>query len=141
VIKETTFKAWGHENIKSTHKTTLMTTTETHLTKRGDCIVAVNADKGLRDLPEDMKLMAMSSQSIITMVLKIGQLVFTVKGRGDPNLTYNHPTDIVARKSEYTCSRTLMVRANKAACDIEPSFIALLRNREQDIEITIKIEL
>ena len=43
-------EAYGHENVRSTHKTTFEITKERALTKRGNCIIAVGATKGARDL-------------------------------------------------------------------------------------------
>ena len=53
-VKEVIF-AQGHENILGTHKTTLEFTKDKHLTKKGDCIVAVAADKALADLSAEFK--------------------------------------------------------------------------------------
>ena len=44
--------AFGHENIQALHPTTLMLTKEKNLSKNGDCIIAVRADKAAPDLNE-----------------------------------------------------------------------------------------
>ncbi len=113
-----------------------MTTKEERLSKRGDCIVAVDAEKGLLDLPDDMKEAARSGETIISLRLEAGGEEFTVRGRGHPGLTYTDPKDIVVRKSNYICGRTLMVGADKAACDIPNSFKLMLKN---EIEVTVTI--
>jgi hypothetical protein len=132
----TSFKAQGHPNIISTHRTTLMTTRDKHLSKRGDCVVAVNAEKGLLDMPDDIKEAARSGETIISLRLEAGGEGFTVRGRGNPGLTYNDPSDIVVRKSGYVCGRTLMVGADKAACDIPDSFTRVLQG---EVEVTVTI--
>jgi len=106
-----TFAARGHPNIKAGHRTTLMVTREPELTPRGDCIVAVAAERGLGDL-----------------------------GRGNAGLTLSNPTDMIARRSRYMCDRTLMVGANKAACDIEPPLLRLLQNPDQVVNVTLVVE-
>jgi hypothetical protein len=37
--------ALGHKNVLATHKTTLEFTKDDYLTKKGDCILAINLDK------------------------------------------------------------------------------------------------
>ena len=131
------FKAQGHPNIRSTHKTTLMTTTEPELTTRGDCIIAVKAETGLAQLPYKVKQAARNPETKITLTLKTCNNTFTAQGRGHPNLTYKDPIDMVARKSSYTCGRTLMISSDKAAIDLQKELVKDLQN--PDTEITVQI--
>jgi hypothetical protein len=140
MMLSTSFKAQGHPDILSTHRTTLMTTKEKHLTKKGDCIVAVNAEKGLLDLDDGIKEAARSGETAISLKLEAGGEEFTVRGRGHPGLTYTDPSDIVVRKSGYVCGRTLMVGADKAACDIPDDLIRVL-NGGVDVTVTISFIL
>ena len=59
-------------------------------------------------------------------------------GYGQPDLTLKHPTDMVCRKSNYRCSRTLMVKADKAACDLKKELIDDLKEGK-DLKVTIII--
>ena len=118
-----------------------MTTTEKHLTPRGDCIIGVNAEKGLNDLPDEMKKMARNPKTNISMSIMVGNRFFVTKGHGDPRLTYIDQKDIVSRKSSYICDRTLMIEADKAACDMDQTFVNLLKDEGQPIKIIITIEL
>jgi len=137
---EDTFTARGHVNIRATHEKTIEVTKETHLTTQGDCIAAVAAEKGLRDLPEEMKKAAKRPDSIISLSLRLGDTVFTTTGRGDLGLTWDHPTDMVARMSGYTCPRTLMVYADKAIIHMPRSFVQQIKNLEAIIRVTITVE-
>ena len=136
-----TFKAWGHPNVRSTHRTTLMTTTDDHLSTRGDCIIAVRAEKGLRDLSSRIKEAIRREGSTLRLHIETEGKTFTVEGFGDPWLTLSHPSDMVIRKSSYICDRTLMIMANKAACDIDFSMIELLRKENCQISLTIEASL
>jgi hypothetical protein len=136
-----TIKAWGHPNLRSSHRTTLMVTKDAELTARGDCIVAVKADKSLRDLDPQLKKAMRDSEAGITLTIDAGNLSFEVSGRGDPRLTLSHPTDIVVRKSGYICDRTVMIKADKASCDIPPSMIKALQDTKQAIIIVISASL
>ena len=136
-----TFKAWGHPNVRSTHRTTLMTTTDDHLSTRGDCIVAVSAEKGLRDLNPRIKGVIRREGSSVRLIIETEGKTFTVEGFGDPRLTLSHPSDMVIRRSRYICDRTLMIRADKAACDINNSLIKLLQKENCQISLTIEASL
>src|SRR5690348_13920971 len=112
------FQARGHPAVVSTHPTTLELTTESHLTKSGDCIVGVGSSASLGDLPGIIRDALVSEDCKVRLTLRIGSHSFTIDGRGAPGLTLSHPTDIVVRRSNYVSSRTLMVRANRSAADI-----------------------
>lgn len=136
-----TFKASGHPNIRSTHKTTIMITRDAELTPRGNCIVAVKSDKWLGNLDPKLKEAMRRPNAIIRLIIEAGGLSFEVKGRGDPKLTLNHPTEMVARKSGYICERTLMIGADKAASDMDGVLVKLLKEPNQVIKVTISVDL
>jgi len=135
------FKALGHPNITAAHKTTLMVTRDPWLTERGDCIIAVSAEKGLRDLDQRMKKVIQSRKARIQLALAADNLIFEVSGIGHPELTLNHPTEIVTRKSDFICDRTLMIGADSAACDISEQLLKLIKGEKNIIEITITVEV
>ncbi|RLG58365.1 MAG: DUF371 domain-containing protein [Candidatus Hydrothermarchaeota archaeon] len=130
-------RAWGHENITAKHKTTLEFTKDREITKRGDCIVAVRANKGLRDLSKEFKEKARSSKAVIKCVIRCGELTEIIMGRGHEKLTFEHESDIVIRKSDFICPRTLMIKADKAAKDLSRSLINLLKDKNQEVIIEI----
>lgn len=133
------FRARGHPNITSTHRTTLMITRDTELTPKGNCVVAVGSEKGLLDLDPRLKEAMRRADAKITLTLEVGKAVFNVSGRGDPRLTFSHPNDMVARKSAFICDRTLMIKADKASCDIDSSMVRLLQDGNQDVRVTISV--
>lgn len=134
-----TIEAWGHSNISANHKTTFEITRMTHVTHRGDCVVAVNASKGARNLSGLFKQMAKRSDATIVVAIAAGCQRDTVTGRGHSQLHLNHPTDLVVRKSDYVCDRTLMIGANKAAADLSRSLITALQNPSQRIVVSVMI--
>jgi hypothetical protein len=136
-----TFRAWGHPNVRSRHRTTLMTTRDNGLTTRGDCIIAVRAEKGLGDLDPGLKALIRNGGARVTFTIEVDGTEFEVRGRGDPRLTLTHPHDIVIRKSRYTCDRTLMILADKAACDIPDSLVERLKSENNQVKITITATL
>ena len=134
-------RAKGHPNIRSRHKTTLMTTVEPHLTPRGDCIIAVDAETGLAQLPSEIKEAARNPETRITFTLRAGNHVFETTGRGDSELTYADEIDMVARKSSYTCDRTLMINSDKAAKDIPDEIIKALQNPQAAVNVQLTYEI
>ncbi len=131
--------ARGHENIQSSNKTTFEITKETVLTKRGDCIIAVGADKGSADLNAKFKETARNEHARMTITFEADEEVETVNAWGKPQLSFTHATDLVVRKSNYVCSRTLAVRADKAAKDFSKKFVEKLRNPDQRVKITLTV--
>jgi len=140
MLLEDTFAARGHINIRATHEKTIEVTKETHLTTQGDCIAAVAADKGLRDLPQAMREAAKRSDAVISLSLRLDDRVFTTTGRGDPALTWEHPTDMVARISGYVCPRTLMVHADKATIHMPRSLVQQLKDPNTVVSVTVTVQ-
>ena len=133
-----TVTAWGHENVLSTHKTTIEITTEEELTKRGDCIIGVSADMGLADLGEAFKNAARDKNTKIAVTFKAGDITETVIGSGHPDLTFAHKTDMVIRKSNFLCPRTLIINADKSAAELDRNLISALKNKNQKLTVNIE---
>jgi len=133
------FRAWGHPNVRATHPTTLEVTREPHLTPRGDCIVAVKAELAALSLPQTLKRLIQREGSTVILELEVGGERFQVTGRGSSRLTLTHPTDLVARRSGYTCPRTLMIHADKASADLPRKMVESLR-REEPVLIRVRVK-
>jgi hypothetical protein len=128
---------YGHKNIQATHKTTLEFTKDKHLSKKGDCIVAVAADKALTDLSAEFKENLRKPHAKLTILIEVDGIIEQVNAYGSPRLILTHPTDIVIRKSDYVCSRTLAVHADKAAQDLSKALVEKLKNPQQKVKITL----
>ncbi len=120
--------AYGHENVRCTHKTTLEITKDDYLTVRGDCIIGINSSHSLNDLDDNFKELLRKSKKIVVDIIMDGKVVDRVVGEGHSDLILNHPTDIVIRKSNFICPRTLMINANKGAIDIDREVVEKIRN-------------
>lgn len=139
-VKEVIF-ARGHENILATHETALEITKEPNLSKKGNCVIAVSADKALNDLSLKFKDNLRREDSKVTILIEAGQIAETVNASGDPSLILTHPSDLVVRKSSYICNRTLAVKADRASCDLSRILVEKLRNPKQRVKITLKLGL
>jgi len=132
--------ARGHENIQSSNRTTFEITKGTFLTKRGDCIIAVGASKGAADLNPKFKEAAGKESARMTITIEADDEVEIVNALGGRQLSFAHLTDLVVRKSDYVCSRTLAIRADKAAKDLSRKLVERLRNSDQRVKITLTVE-
>ncbi len=132
--------ARGHKNIQSTHKTTFEITKEQSLTKRGNCVVAVESTMGASDISREFREAARKRGAEITIKIEAGKLRETVKAKGSPQLLFTHPTDLVIRKSDYVCGRTVAIRADKAAKDFSRAIVEKIRDSNQKIRITLVVE-
>jgi hypothetical protein len=133
--------ARGHKNILATHKTTLEITKEANLSKRGNCVIAVSADKALDDLSFEFKENLRKEDSKVTVLIEAGKVTEKINASGNSSLILTHPRDIVVRKSKYICSRTLAIKADKAACDMSRTLVEKLRSPQQRVKITLTLGL
>jgi len=129
--------ARGHENIKATHKTTMEITKDPYLTPRGDCIIAVKANKAAVDLNPKFKTVALNPNAEITIKIEVSGIKEIVKAWGSEKLTFTHLKDMVIRKSQYVCGRTIAVKANKAALDLPRRLVEKLKNPKSVVKITL----
>jgi hypothetical protein len=139
--KRETIVGYGHKNIQATHKTTLEFTKGTHLSKKGDCIIAVATDKALTDLSAEFKENLRKPHAKLIILIEAGGIIEQVNAHGSPQLILSHPTDMVIRKSDYVCNRTLAVHADKAAQDLSKALVEKLKNPEQKVKITLIVRV
>jgi hypothetical protein len=139
-LRETVF-GYGHENVLAAHKTTLEFTRDKHLSKKGDCIAAVAADKGLVDLSSEFKDNLRKPHAKLTISIEAGEIMERVEAYGSPKLVLTHPTDMVIRKSDYVDNRTLAVKADKAARDLPRDLVEKLKNPKQKVKITLEVHV
>ena len=122
---------FGHQNIRSLHQRTIEITKEDDLTPSGDCIVGVNANYGCADLPPEIKEKLQNSKSKIKFSIIVDDEIFEINGMGDDSLKLTHPDDIVIRKSDFVCPRTLGIKCDNASDSIPRKMIELLQNPSQ----------
>ena len=129
----------GHEQVLSLHEKTLEITKDDSLTSQGDCIIGVNSNTSCIDLPQKMKEKIQNSNSKIKFTIKVGKFTFTIQGQGSEKLTLKHVSDIVLRKSAFTCSRTIAINCDKASSDIPRDLVSLLQNPQTKGNMIIEV--
>ena len=131
---------FGHENIRSNHKKTIEITKDSELTPSGDCIIGVNASHACIDLPDALKEELCNPNSKISFTFTVKPYYFTVNGNGHDGLTLSHKKDIVLRRSNFVCSRTMAVGCNKSSDLVPREMIRLLQNPHTKGMLTLKID-
>jgi uncharacterized protein len=121
---------YGHPNIRSLHAKTIEITKDEHLTPRGDCIIGVKADKACADLEDSLKHRLKSNSSVIKIEIMIGDESFLISGTGDERLSMLNTHDIVIRKTNFVCPRTMSVLCDKASSDMPRKLVKMLRDQE-----------
>ena len=116
-----------------------MFTKEKHLSKAGDCIVAVAADKAPADLSEEFKEKLKKPNAKLTVMIEAGGLIQQINASGSLKLVLTNRSDMVIRRSDYISDRTLAIRADKSSSDLPREFIQKLRNPQQQIKITLTV--
>ncbi len=130
----------GNENIRSNHQKTIEITKESHLTPQGDCIVGINATSGCADLPQELKDKLKILDVKVSFSIRVGEHEFILEGKGHPDLILTHSEDIVIRKSDFICPRTLAVKCDKASDLLPREMVALLQNPKTKGTFTITVD-
>ncbi|ALI36487.1 hypothetical protein NMY3_02290 [Candidatus Nitrosocosmicus oleophilus] len=130
----------GHKNIRSLHTRTIEITKDPNLTLNGDCIIGVSATKSCSDLTSAMKNKIRRNRSIVEIDLIVEPFSIKIHGIGNDNLLLTHLHDIVLRKSNFICDRTLCLSCNVSAIQIPRKMIDLLKDPSKQGLLVIGVE-
>jgi uncharacterized protein len=117
--------AFGHANVLSTHRNTIEFTKDEHLTRRGDCILAVRADM----MPDPM-------EGRIRIIMTAGVHTDSFLATGNPHFSSEH--EMVIRRSSFLDGRTFAIHADKAACDIDRKLVAAMKDPAAMMKVKIE---
>jgi len=127
----------GHPLVIGNHPTTFEITTEGHLTKNGNCIIGIAADKGCAGLSAAFKRVLANDDAILITRLASGDVSFEVKSHGSSRFTLDHPTDMVWRRSSFVCGRTIGILSDHVAVTLPKALIAnLAAGKEMIVALT-----
>jgi hypothetical protein len=133
-----TIRCRGHPNVLSLHPTTFEITKEVHLTCKGDCIIAVGADKGAADLSPGFRSALSRDDAVLLTRLTCGGISVVVTSFGSDGLVLDHPCDMVWRRSRYVCGRTVGIETDLVARTLPRELIDCLKSgRELLVEMTV----
>ncbi|MFA5348061.1 MAG: DUF371 domain-containing protein [Methanoregula sp.] len=127
----------GHPLVLGSHPTTFEVTREDYLTKKGNCIIGIAADKGCSELSSAFRHVIAHDDAILYTRLSSGGITIEVKSRGSSLMTLDHPTDIVWRHSSYVCGRTIGIMTDHVAATLpRPLIINLMEGKEMIVFLT-----
>jgi hypothetical protein len=129
----------GHPLVLGTHPTTFEVTREVHLTKKGNCVIGIAADKGCNGLSAAFKGVLTDDDAVLVTRLSSEDVIVEMKSRGSSQFTLDHPTDMVWRRSSFTCGRTIGIMSDHVAATLPEALIAhLVAGKEMIITLTAK---
>jgi uncharacterized protein len=131
---------YGHPNVRSLHAKTIEITKEEHLTPRGDCIIGVRADKACADLDEALKHKLKSDSAIVRVEVIVGTDSFLITGAGDQRFNLLSRHDIVIRKTNFVCPRTISVLCDKASLEVPRNIVKTLQDSDRKAIFRITVE-
>jgi uncharacterized protein len=132
--------AFGHPNISALHPTTLMFTKDTNVSKNGDCIVGVSADKAVLAFGNGFKEKLKASTTKVAILIEVDSLKWQINALGSPKLTLTDSKEIVIRKSDFASERTMAVCADQSSLDMPREMVERLKNPNQQINVTFTVE-
>jgi hypothetical protein len=69
--------------------------------------------------------------AVLVTRLSAGNTEVEVRSRGSAHLTLDHPSDMVWRRSTFTCGRTIGICSDRVAATLSRDLIVALRNGEE----------
>ncbi|MFX1479486.1 MAG: DUF371 domain-containing protein [Promethearchaeota archaeon] len=131
--------AYGHNNLLCTHSSTIELTKEKTLSKRGSCILGVNASKACSNLNSELKENIIKEKRF-KITLKVDNLTDFFYGFGNRELTLQNEKDIVFRKSNFICDRTVLINCTKSARELDRNLIEKLKTPRKKIYLFFEVD-
>ncbi|MBI4452779.1 DUF371 domain-containing protein [Candidatus Woesearchaeota archaeon] len=132
------FRAYGHPNILGTHKTTLEFTKDDELSLKGGCIVGVKADFNLNKIKGFIKKMPNKKITITIEVIDEENKRVKEKISAELNPGFNDDKELVIRKTDFMSERTLAIKADKAAFELNRGLIESLKQKKVVIAVVFE---
>jgi uncharacterized protein len=110
------------------------------MSKNGDCIVGVGADKAVADFGYEFKEKLKAATTKVKVLIEVDSLKWQINALGSPKLTLKDFKEIVIRKSDFASNRTVAVCADKASADMPREMVEKLKNPKQQVHVTFTVE-
>ena len=128
----------GHPFIQCIHNTTIELTKDNYLTKKGTCILGIKASKACFDLNPLLKKKIRKEEKI-DVIIKVDEIFDSFYGYGNKKLTLLSKKDIVFRKSDFICDRTILINCTKSSNELNRNIIKKLVNPKKKFSILFKV--
>ena len=133
-----TIEIMGHPFIQCIHNTTIELTKDNNLTKKGTCILGIKASKACYDLNPLLKKKIRNGEKI-DVIIKVDEIRDSFYGYGNKKLTLLSKKDIVFRKSDFICDRTILIYCTKSSNELSRNIIKRLVNPKKQFSILFKV--
>lgn len=131
-MEQITFKIYGHENTLSLHRNSIEFTKEDYLTKKGDCILGINADFDIARVKEFVKEFHLHKVNVTISVPGVSDSFETVI-----NSDFDSE-EMVIRKTDFLCGRTFGIKSTKASIDIDRKIVEYLTDANNSASVVIE---
>jgi hypothetical protein len=112
---------------------------ESKLSLQGDCIIGVGASHAARHIDTLLGEELRHPDTLIVTYLSDGKITEQVQGYGSPDLSFSSPTSLVWRTSEFVDERTIAIRCDKAAKNLNRLLIESLQNPETTLQVSLVV--
>jgi hypothetical protein len=133
-----TIEIMGHPFIQCIHNTTIELTKDNYLTKKGTCILGIKASKACYDLNPLLKKKIKNGEKV-DVIIKVDEISDSFYGYGNKKLTLLSKKDIVFRKSDFICDRTILINCTKSSNELSRNIIKRLINPKKQFSIFFKV--
>jgi len=129
---------YGHENILCTHNSTIEITKDMRLTKKGNCILGIRASKACYDLNSDLKK-KLQKRNKMKISIHVDDLTDSFFGYGNMDLKLLSKKDMVFRKSDFICERTVLIKCTKSSSELNRGLVSKLSTNGKRFSITFEM--
>ncbi len=126
--------AFGHDKLLCTHNTTIEISKDNFLTPKGNCILGINSSKACNTLDENLKLKIHQGKKL-KVVINVDKYSDEFYGFGNNKLTLSSEKDMIFRKSDFICDRTVLINCTKSSIELDRDLINSLKVLGKKFEI------
>ena len=130
--------AYGHDNVLCTHTSTIEITKDSSLTTAGNCILGINSSKACFELNPNLRNMIKQGKKITVTIMVDGKFD-SFYGYGNSRLTLLSKEDLVFRKSEFICDRTVLINCTKSSIELDRELINRLKELGKKFKILFEV--
>lgn len=140
-LEKVVFTAYGHPNVSGIHKSTLEVTMESDLASKGDCIIGVRGTQSALTIREKIGDYLRTPACQVVTRFSAGDHNDKVRGFGSPELVLSSHNSLVWRTSTHIDPRTIAIRCDKAARDLDRGLIQYLQDSKSILQVVIEVSV
>src|SRR5438445_1464788 len=131
--------AQGHPHVKASHPSSIEITRSESLSKEGEGVIGVKANKACEHLSKELKN-ALKKAKRVEITFEVDGLIDKLTAFGSPALEMTHSESLVIRKDDFIDERTLAIMSDKSASELKKELIERLRNPQIKLKIILEVK-